>query len=228
VIGIAIVLAMRLQLRPAMRTTPEAPPTPRSALLADLRTAPNLVTLSRLALVLGVFVAYLTNAYAVGVVLGVIAGASDYVDGWLARRTGQVTRLGEILDQLCDIALELAFLVFAISLGALPVAVLVPYVLREVWVVSLRRFSIELGENIPSRLSGKLKASFVGWSMVPLLIGAVHAAGALSPALVRFGQVTLVVGLALSLVSGLQYTLAFVRIYERHARKRLDPADRPS
>jgi CDP-diacylglycerol--glycerol-3-phosphate 3-phosphatidyltransferase len=205
-----------------------ARPAWRSALLADLATGPNLVTLSRLALVLGVFVAYLADAYAVGVGLGVVAGASDYVDGWLARRTGQVTRLGEILDQVCDIALELAFLVFAISLGALPVAVLVPYVLREIWVVSLRRFSIELGENIPSRLSGKLKASFVGWSMVPLLIGAVRWAGRFSFALARFGQVALAIGLGLSLVSGVQYTIAFVGIYERRARKRLDPTDRPS
>jgi CDP-diacylglycerol--glycerol-3-phosphate 3-phosphatidyltransferase len=200
----------------------------RSALLADLATGPNLVTLSRLALVLGVFVAYAMDAYAVGLGLGVLAGASDYVDGWLARRTGQVTRLGEILDQVCDVALELAFLVFAISLGAVPVALLVPYVLREIWVVSLRRYSIELGENIPSRLSGKLKASFVGWSMVPLLIGAVRWTGALSPALVRFGRITLALGLGLGLVSGVEYTIAFVRIYERRARKRLDPADRPS
>ena len=190
-----------------------------SALLAHLRTGPNLITLSRLALVLGVFVAYATRAFAVGVVLGVVAGATDYLDGWLARRTGQVTRLGEILDQICDVALELAFLVFAISLGALPVIVLVPYVLREIWVVSLRRFAIELGENIPSSLAGKLKASFVGWSMVPLLIGAVHWAGALSAAFVRFGQVALAVGLGLTVVSGVQYTVAFVRIYERHARE---------
>ena len=83
-------------------------------------------TFGVLALVLAVFVFYLCDLYAVGAVLGAVAGATDYVDGWLARRTGQVTRLGEILDQFCDVALELAFLVFAITLHVLPVVVLAP------------------------------------------------------------------------------------------------------
>jgi CDP-diacylglycerol---glycerol-3-phosphate 3-phosphatidyltransferase len=191
-----------------------------STLLADLRSTPNLVTLSRLVLVLAVFISYLSHLYVFGAVLGAVAGATDYVDGWLARRTGQVTRLGEILDQFCDVALELSFFVFAITLHALPVAVLVPHVLRELWVVSIRRYAIELGENIPSRLPGKIKASVIGWSMLPLLVGAVGLAQSWSPALIRFGQIGVVVGLVLSVVSGIDYTVSFVRIYERHRRSR--------
>jgi len=189
------------------------------ALLTDLRTVPNLVTLSRLVLVLGVFISYLSDLYVVGAVLGAVAGATDYLDGWLARRTGRVTRLGEILDQFCDMALELAFLVFAITLHALPVVVLVPHVLRELWVVSIRRYAIELGENIPSRLPGKIKASAIGWSMLPLLVGAVGLAQSWSPALIRFGQIGVLIGLCLSVVSGIDYTVSFVRIYERHGRR---------
>ena len=189
------------------------------ALLTDLRTTPNLVTLSRLALVLAVFISYLSDLYVVGAVLGAVAGATDYLDGWLARRTGQVTRLGEILDQFCDVALELAFLSFAITLHVLPVVVLVPHVLRELWVVSIRRYAIELGENIPSRLPGKIKASVIG-SMLPLLVGAVGLARSWSPALIRFGQIGILVGLVLSVVSGIDYTASFVRIYERHRRSR--------
>ena len=187
-----------------------------SALLADLRTTPNLVTLSRLALVVLVFVFYLCDMYGAGAAAGALAGATDYLDGWLARRTGQVTRLGEILDQFCDVALELALLVFA--LHVLPLVVLVPHVLRELWVVSIRRYAIELGQNIPSRLPGKIKASVTGWSMLPLLVGAVGAAGGWSHALVRFGQAGVVAGLLLSVGSGIDYTVTFVRIYGRHRR----------
>src|SRR4029079_18915190 len=124
---------------------------------------------------------------------------------------GQVTRLGEILDQFCDVALELAFLVFAITLHVLPVVVLVPHVLRELWVVSIRRFAIELGENIPSRLPGKIKASVTGWSMLPLLVGAAGLAQCGSPAPIRCGQIGVLRGLALSVVSGIDYTVSFVR-----------------
>jgi CDP-diacylglycerol--glycerol-3-phosphate 3-phosphatidyltransferase len=223
---VAAALAMGLQR--GVDVVDESTTLEGSALLAHLKTTPNLITLSRLCLVFGVIAAYFAGAYSVGVVLGAIAGATDYLDGWYARRTGQVTRLGEILDQFCDILLELTFLVFAVSLGVMSVIVIVPYFVREIWVVMLRRYSIEYGENIPSSLVGKLKASFVGWSMLPLLIGGVGMAGSYSHALVRFGQLAFSVGLLLTLVSGIQYTISFVRIYDRHARKGLDPTNRPA
>jgi hypothetical protein len=93
-------------------------------------------------------------------------------------------------------------------------------------VVSIRRYAIELGENIPSRLPGKIKASVIGWSMLPLLVGAVGLAQSWSPALIRFGQIGVVAGLVLSLVSGIDYTVSFVRIYQRTAAYRGESADR--
>ena len=194
-----------------------AAPRPRSKLLAALASPPNLVTLSRLGLIFGAFVAAGLGAPRTALGLGTAAGASDYVDGWLARRTGRVTRLGEILDQFCDVVLELCCLVAAVGAGALPIGVLVPGVLREVWVVSLRRSSIELGANIPTHWTGKLKAAFVGWSALPLFAGLLHVGGAASGALLLLGQVGVAIGLGLSVVSGLCYTAAWVRIYDAHA-----------
>ena len=108
----------------------------RSAVVAALASPPNLVTLSRLVLIVGAFTAVRLGAPRLALLLGAAAGVSDYVDGWLARRTGAVTRLGEILDQFCDVSLELLCLVSAVAAGALPLGALVPWVLREVWVVS--------------------------------------------------------------------------------------------
>jgi phosphatidylglycerophosphate synthase len=193
---------------------------PRSALLAALATAPNVVTLSRLLLIGGAFGAARVGAPRLALLLGAAAGASDYVDGWLARRTGTVTRLGEILDQFCDVVLELLCLLAAIGAGALPLAALVPWVLREVWVVSLRRSSIELGENIPTHWTGKLKAAFMGWSALPLFAGLLRVAGDASGFLLTLGRIGVAVGLGLSVVSGLCYTAAWVRIFERHATER--------
>src|SRR5262249_32723089 len=138
-------------------------------------------------------------------------------DGWLARRTGAVTRLGEILDQFCDVALELLCLVSAVGAGALPLGALVPWVLREVWVVSLRRSSIELGENIPSHWTGRLRSGFIGWSGLPLFAGLMQVAGKASGFLLDLGRVGVAVGLGLTVVSGIVYTASWVRIYERHA-----------
>ncbi|MDB4979879.1 MAG: phosphatidylglycerophosphate synthase [Myxococcales bacterium] len=192
----------------------EAVPRGPRKLFVALSAPPNLVTLSRLALIGAAFGAAGLGAARLALLLGFLAGASDYVDGWLARRTGRVTRLGEILDQFCDVVVELACLVCAIGAGALPLAALVPWVLREVWVVSLRRSSIELGENIPTHWTGKLKAAFLGWSALPLFAGLLRVGGAASGVLLQIGRAGVAVGLCLSVVSGVAYTASWVRIYE--------------
>ena len=190
----------------------------RSYLFRALTTGPNLVTLSRLGLLAAALTAFALGAIRPALLLGALAGVTDYVDGWLARRTGQVSRLGEILDQFCDVVLEISLLVMAIAMGLLPLVVLLPQILREVWVQCLRRSSIELGENIPSRLSGKLKAAFMGWSFAPLYVGALDLAGPASPILLRAGQAGIAVGVLLTIVSGVQYTASWAAIFERHAR----------
>jgi phosphatidylglycerophosphate synthase len=191
-------------------------PEPRR-LIAALATPPNLVTLSRLALIGAAFPAAALGAPRLALLLGGAAGATDYVDGWLARRTGRVSRIGEILDQFCDVVVELCCLVCAIGAGALPLGVLVPWVLREVWVVCIRRSSIELGENIPTHWTGKLKAAFVGWSALPLFAGLLHTAGEASALLLQVGRAGMGIGIAFSVVSGLCYTAAWIRIYEARA-----------
>lgn len=68
-----------------------------------IRTLPNLISFVRL---LGVplFLWLLLGLHADlwAVVLLAVAGATDWVDGYVARRTGQVTRLGQLLDPLAD------------------------------------------------------------------------------------------------------------------------------
>ena len=190
---------------------------PPRKLLTALATPPNLVTLSRLALIGAAFAAAGLGAARLALLLGASAGASDYVDGWLARRTGRVTRIGEILDQFCDVVVELCCLVCAIGAGALPLGAIVPWVLREIWVVCLRRSSIELGENIPTHWTGKLKSAFVGWSALPLFAGLLRVGGEASAVLLDVGRAGMAVGIALSVVSGLAYTSTWIRIYEARA-----------
>lgn len=78
--------------------------------------------------------------------------------------------------------------------------------LREVWVAGVRRFAAEHGLHIPSRFAGKLKSALLGWSAVPLYVGAAGWAGDLSPSLVGLGQLGVAVGLGASVLSGALYT----------------------
>ena len=84
-----------------------------STIRDDLRTVPNIITLSRIVLLwLGVLV-YFYISHGVGIALAILAGVTDYLDGYIARRTKQVTRLGEILDQFCDLCFEAFIIIIA-------------------------------------------------------------------------------------------------------------------
>jgi cardiolipin synthase (CMP-forming) len=67
-----------------------------------IRTVPNAVTLVRLLLMPVCAYLLATGRYGWGLVLTAVVGSTDWVDGWLARRTGQVSRLGQLLDPLAD------------------------------------------------------------------------------------------------------------------------------
>jgi len=114
---------------------PGAPQCARRTFVADLTTAPNLITLSRIVLVLVAAGLFFVGFERPGILLAVVGGLTDYLDGWLARRTGQVTRLGELLDQFCDIFFESLVLYLAIArYQFLPPWVLIVYLGREFWV----------------------------------------------------------------------------------------------
>ena len=83
-------------------TSPSDPPRPGERVSTAIRTVPNAVTLARLLLM--PLCAYLlaTGRFGWGIALTAVVGSTDWVDGWLARRTGQVSRLGQLLDPLAD------------------------------------------------------------------------------------------------------------------------------
>lgn len=109
--------------------------TVRTRWAAQVFTWPNLVTLARLAcipwfvwLLLGA-----ENRLGAAVLLGVL-GATDWVDGYLARRLDQVSEVGKILDPTAD---RLMFLVAVVAMmidGSVPVWFAVVVLVREVLI----------------------------------------------------------------------------------------------
>jgi cardiolipin synthase len=74
----------------------------RLALLAQLRSFPNLLTLLRLSFIPFIVSSILDGHYAIALSLFVLAGISDALDGLLARALRQRTKLGEYLDPIAD------------------------------------------------------------------------------------------------------------------------------
>ena len=83
-------------------TSSSDPPRPAERVSTAIRTVPNAVTLARLLLMPVCAYLLATGRFGWGIALTAVVGSTDWVDGWLARRTGQVSRLGQLLDPLAD------------------------------------------------------------------------------------------------------------------------------
>ncbi len=125
---------------------------------------PNLLTAARLVLAIVVFVILQLPEpnFLAAFVIFVLAAATDWVDGFWARRFGQVTQVGRVFDPFVDkIIICGAFILLAAEprSGIAPwMAVLV--VARELLVTGLRSFIEQSGGDFSAKMSGKLKMVF--------------------------------------------------------------------
>lgn len=101
-----------------------------------LRNLPNFISLLRILLVPPVVFYILQQNYVPALILFVIAGISDGVDGWLAKRFNWQSALGEILDPLADKLLIVASYVCFAWLELLPIWLVLSVMLRDIVIVS--------------------------------------------------------------------------------------------
>jgi len=93
----------------------------------------------------------------VAVVIFLTAAATDWLDGFLARRRGQVTTLGELLDPLADKLLTVSAFIALVELKLAPAWMVVVIVGREFAVNGLRSIAVTRGVVIPASSLGKYK-----------------------------------------------------------------------
>jgi cardiolipin synthase len=176
---------------------------------------PNLLTLSRI-LAVPLLVALLWSpgwlGYVLAFLLYCVAGITDYLDGYLARAQGTVSKLGIFLDPIADkimIAAVLVMLIATHDIKGWHVVAAIIIILREIAVSGLREFLAELRVSMPVSNLAKWKTAF---QMVAL--GALILAGALSrwPAIATIGLGCLWAAALLTLVTGWDY----LRVGLRH------------
>ena len=135
---------------------------------------PNSVTVARVFLV-PVFVALSyhdsTAAAVWAFVVFLVASISDFVDGYLARRSGTESRLGQFLDPLADKLLVGAALVVLVDTRSFPLWAALVIAVREVAVQILRVQVVQRGGTLPASSAAKLKTMLqivmVGWWLLP-------------------------------------------------------------
>ncbi|MEM7612539.1 MAG: CDP-alcohol phosphatidyltransferase family protein [Pseudomonadota bacterium] len=103
--------------------------------MSVLRWIPNIISLLRIALVPMVVASIATERYTLGVSLFMLAGFSDGLDGWLARRFNWRTALGAILDPIADKLLLIGTFVVLASVGIVPLRVAILVVARDLIIM---------------------------------------------------------------------------------------------
>lgn len=173
---------------------------------------PNLLTLSRI-LLIPVFVLLFWiptpgRSLAAAVVF-VIAAVTDLLDGYLARRRSQVTKLGRLLDPIADKLLVLSGLILLVQYQRVAAVVAILIIAREVAVTGVRAIAASQGIVLSAETIGKYKmvAQVVAIVLLILEDGIVPAAWNFH----LLGTVLLYAALALALISGGRYLLSFWR-----------------
>ena len=169
-----------------------------------VRTAPNAITAVRLALVPACGWLLYGGHWVAGSGLTALVGATDWVDGWLARRTGQVSRLGQLMDPFADRLLILAVAVALLARGVLPWPAAGLLVARDVALLVgflvLRRLGVRPPEVVPV---GKAATFVLLWALPVLVLGEANLP--VSPFLRLLGYVILWCGIALYYLAGVVY-----------------------
>ena len=173
---------------------------------------PNVLTLVRI-LLIPVFVMLLIDptpdrALSAAIVF-VVAAVTDLLDGYVARKTGQITKLGRLLDPIADKLLVLSALILLVQVDRVSALVAILIIAREVAVTGLRAIAASEGLIMSAEVTGKYKMALQVIAIVLLVlegtvvetIGNLHLAGI----------VTLYLSLILGYVSGAQYVWSFWR-----------------
>lgn len=170
---------------------------------------PNALTFFRILLVPVLVVVLLTKFEGkefVGLGLFLLAALTDFLDGFIARRWGLVTRLGKLLDPAADKILTSAAFISLVEMGHAPAWMVVIIVAREFAISTLRSVSATSQVVIAASWSGKAKTASQIVAISLLIVE--NRLGDLE----HLATVALYVALVLSIYSGIEYGVRYAGV----------------
>lgn len=186
---------------------------------------PNLLSIFRILLVPPLVVVLLTKFDGKewwGLGLFLLAAVMDFLDGFLARKRKEVTRLGTLLDPAADKILVSAAFISLVELlpRVVPSWMVVIIVAREFAVTALRSFAAAENLVIPAGISGKIKTTIQIISISLLII--YSQLGEFR----HLAPFSLWVTVAITAYSGIEYFVRFGKILVRGLGSGDDPPSR--
>jgi len=198
---------------------------------------PNLLSLSRMVATALVFVLVLFNtpwAFLTATLLFILASATDFFDGYLARRFKVVSPLGVFLDLTADKVFVSAILIALVQIDLVPAWIVVIIVAREFLVTGLRSMAAAKGKVIPAGIWGKQKTLITLLALGALLLAkglGAHQLSLFPPMLhftsqtLNFAEILLLVadaGLILAVLwtalSGAEYMISALPLFQKEEK----------
>ncbi|HET8587702.1 MAG TPA: CDP-diacylglycerol--glycerol-3-phosphate 3-phosphatidyltransferase [Candidatus Limnocylindria bacterium] len=179
-----------------------------------LTSPANLLGILRIALtpvVIALVLLPFPGAGLVAFVVFVIAAATDFLDGRLARARGEVSPLGVFMDLTADKVLVAGVLIAMVEADLLPTWMVATILIRELVIAGVRQMAASAQVVIAARALGKAKTLSTLAAMAILLLafdaqtaGPMQSLG-IGPALSATGFWLMIVATALTVVSGWDY-----------------------
>lgn len=176
----------------------------QSGLKGWLKNLPNKLTLARVLIIPLMCVLYPWDAEFLNyfcAFLFALGAITDFLDGYIARKMDNVTKLGAIFDPISDKLLVAAALVLLTGAGVLSSWITVLILSRELAVSGLRLAAAEQGLSIQVSSFGKIKTAFQDVAIVLLLSQNISYS--------QVGMITLWVSILFSYYSAYQYGSKF-------------------
>ena len=165
---------------------------------------PTILTFSRIVLI-PFFILITPQSPLIGISIFLIASLTDFLDGYLARRSGEITKFGIILDPIADKFLVISALILLVDMVRLSAWIAIVIIVREFVVTALRVVALSKDIVIPAETGGKLKTAAQMTAIILLLL----PGGIGDLDFYDVGLVLMYIALVLAIVSGIKYTVSF-------------------
>tara|TARA_A200000113_G_scaffold73761_1_gene64654 strand:+ start:430 stop:969 length:540 start_codon:yes stop_codon:yes gene_type:complete len=169
----------------------------------------NAITLSRILCAILIYLyLYLESNYVVALLLFGIASFSDFLDGYIARKTNSESVLGEILDPIADKLLIVFVLIgLSINLDSFLIGFISSVIIsREIWVAALRDINSRNNESDKTKVTflAKTKTATQMLAILMYLFGLTIN----NMMIIFFADIVLVIALLITIQTGFQYTIS--------------------
>ncbi|WP_425617717.1 CDP-diacylglycerol--glycerol-3-phosphate 3-phosphatidyltransferase [Anatilimnocola sp. NA78] len=183
----------------------------------DIWNVPNIITMVRLILAIAVFVLIPLQQYTAALIVFVVAASTDWMDGYWARKYGQVTKLGRVLDPFVDKIIICGTYIFLAAEANSGITAWMATVVmgRELLVTALRSVIEGSGGDFSAKWAGKVKMVVQCVAVVASLIALRHMAQTNTTVLPDWLRITLPAAvwgsIAITIYSGLEYVFIAAR-----------------